>query len=177
VSALCETVRERLPRYLGDALGAEDRRRFREHLVACDECRDRVVEVEPSLLFVRTRPEEVSSEDVARVLAGVRGGIALAETERKVGRLRGRSRRRVAATAAAAALGAMTLLLPGWDRRPVEPVAAAPVVSAPASGFSPASEPEPGGMFPAEATIYDWNPGAANEEPRVVWIVDQSLDI
>lgn len=177
MSALCETVRERLPRYLDDALGADDRREFREHVASCDECRDRVVEIEPSLLFVRARPEDASSQDVARVLAGVRAGIALAETERKVGRQRGKSRRRVAASAAAAALAAMTLLLPGWDRRPVEPVAVAPVVSAPASGYSPASEPEPTGTFPAEATIYDWNPGAASEELRVVWIVDRSLDI
>ena len=30
---------------------------------------------------------------------------------------------------------------------------------------------------PAEATVYDWNPGAGREEPRVVWIVDRGLDI
>jgi len=28
---------------------------------------------------------------------------------------------------------------------------------------------------PGDATIYDWNPGGG--QPRVVWIVDRSLDI
>jgi hypothetical protein len=28
-----------------------------------------------------------------------------------------------------------------------------------------------------DATVYDWNPGAGREEPRVVWIVDRGLDI
>lgn len=31
------------------------------------------------------------------------------------------------------------------------------------------------GNLPADATIYDWNPGGGR--PRVVWIVDRSLDI
>jgi len=31
------------------------------------------------------------------------------------------------------------------------------------------------GNLPADATIYDWNPGGG--QPRVVWIVDRSLDI
>jgi hypothetical protein len=35
---------------------------------------------------------------------------------------------------------------------------------------------EPEGA-PAEATVYDWSPGAGREEPRVVWIVDRGLDI
>jgi hypothetical protein len=29
----------------------------------------------------------------------------------------------------------------------------------------------------SESTVYDWNPGAGREEPRVVWIVDRGLDI
>ena len=32
-----------------------------------------------------------------------------------------------------------------------------------------------GQKLPADATIYDWNPGGG--QPRVVWIVDRSLDI
>jgi hypothetical protein len=29
----------------------------------------------------------------------------------------------------------------------------------------------------SDSTIYDWNPSAGREEPRVVWIVDRGLDI
>lgn len=177
MNVLCETVRGRLPEYLEDGLSTEDRRTYREHIGSCEACRETVLEIEPSLVFARVRAEDVSSEDVARVLTGVRAGIALAEAERRAGRARNRGRHRVAAAASAAALAAMTLVLPGSRpaaRRPASPVAAAP--SAPA-GFAPAAQAAPSGTFPAEATIYDWNPGAASEEPRVVWIVDRSLDI
>jgi anti-sigma factor RsiW len=185
VSASCGTVRERISPYLADALTADDRREFREHLASCPACRDRVAGVEPSLLFSRVGPEEVSAEDVARVLAGVRAGIALVRTESRVGRARRGSRRRVAAMASAAALAAMTLVLPGSGRRPDDTIAVPLTASAPApgadfapaKGFSPASERAPSATFPADATIYDWNPGAASQEPRVVWIVDRSLDI
>jgi hypothetical protein len=111
------------------------------------------------------------------VLAGVRAGIALAETERRVGRSRRRSRRRLAAIASAAALAAMTLVLPGSGRRPVESVARTAPVAAPEPGFAPAAGKAPAATFPSDATIYDWNPGTASQEPRVVWIVDRSLDI
>jgi anti-sigma factor RsiW len=185
VSASCGTVRERISPYLADALTADDRREFREHLASCPACRDRVAGVEPSLLFSRVGPEEVSAEDVARVLAGVRTGIALVRTESRVGRARRGSRRSVAAMASAAALAAMTLVLPGSGRRPDDTIAVPLTASAPApgadfapaKGFSPASERAPSATFPADATIYDWNPGAASQEPRVVWIVDRSLDI
>jgi anti-sigma factor RsiW len=185
VSASCGTVRERISPYLEDALTADERREFREHLASCPACRDRVAGVEPSLLFALAGPEEVSAEDVARVLAAVRTGVALVRTESRVGRARRGSRRRVAAMASVAALAAMTLVLPGSGRRPDDTFAApltasAPVAGAdfaPAKGFSPASERAPLGMFPADATIYNWNPGAASQEPRVVWIVDRSLDI
>ena len=40
--------------------------------------------------------------------------------------------------------------------------------------FGEASGPAKGNL-PADATIYDWNPGGG--QPRVVWIVDRSLDI
>ncbi len=163
--------------YLEDALAAGDRRELREHFASCEDCRGEIERIEPSLLFARISPDEVSSEDVLSVLAGVRAGIALAETERRVGRSRGRSRRRLAAMASAAALAAMTLVLPGSGRRPVESLAKAPHVAAPAPGFAPAAQKAPTTTFPAAATIYDWNPGTASQEPRVVWIVDRSLDI
>ena len=176
MSALCGAVRDRLAEYLSDALAAHDRREFREHLASCESCRNEIAGVEPSLLFAGIPEDEVSSEDVLAVLTGVRAGIALAETERRVGRSRGRNRRRLAAMSSAAALVAMTLVLPGADRRP-DGVATAPGITAPAPGFAPAAQKAPTATFPADATIYDWNPGGTSEEPRVVWIVDRSLDI
>ncbi|MFY9550855.1 MAG: hypothetical protein WAU32_06865, partial [Thermoanaerobaculia bacterium] len=42
-----------------------------------------------------------------------------------------------------------------------------------AAATLPAESAVPAG----DATVYDWNPGAGREEPRVVWIVDRGLDI
>jgi hypothetical protein len=176
VSLLCGAVRDRLDEYLAETLAADDRRELREHFASCESCGNEITRIEPSLLFARIPADEVSSEEVLAVLTGVRAGIALVQTERKVSRSRGRSRRRLAAMSSAAALAAMTLVLPGGDRRP-EAVATAPAVSAPAPGFAPAAQKAPTATFPADATIYDWNPGGTSEEPRVVWIVDRSLDI
>lgn len=178
MSARCESVRERLSDYLDDALPAAEARGFREHLSSCDGCRDAVVSHEPSLLFTRVTRDEVSAEDVSRVLSGVRAGIALREAERKLAAARSARRRRPAAIASAAAVAAMTLLLPGTVRRqtPTALTAVSPPVETAAPGFAPAAR-DSGRTFPADATIYDWNPGAGVEEPRVVWIVDRSLDI
>ncbi|MDQ5873272.1 MAG: zf-HC2 domain-containing protein [Acidobacteriota bacterium] len=178
MSARCDGVRERLSDYLEDALPAGQARDFREHLSSCDDCRDRVVSRDPSLLFTRVVRDEISAEDVARVLSGVRTGIALHETERKLDRSRSSGRRRRAALASAAAVAAMTLLLPGAARFPARTAATAvsPPVETAAPGFAPAARGS-SRTFPADATIYDWNPGAGVEEPRVVWIVDRSLDI
>jgi len=174
----CEQVRGHLPEYLDDVLPAGDARALREHLAACGACRDDLASTEPTLLFARICGEEVSPEDVLRVLTRVRAGIALKETERKLALGRARRRSRVAAMASAAAVAAMTLMLPGTARRtgPARP-AAPSSAGARAPGFSPAARTAPPATFPADATIYDWNPGAGSDEPRVVWIVDRSLDI
>jgi hypothetical protein len=98
--------------------------------------------------------------------------------QRKLDLARSTGRRRRAAIASAAAVAAMTLLLPGAARRPARTAATAvsPPVETAAPGFAPAARGS-SRTFPADATIYDWNPGAGVEEPRVVWIVDRSLDI
>lgn len=179
MSVLCDRVRDRVGDYLEDGLPAEEVREFRAHLQSCDECRDRVVSREPSLLFTRVSRDEVSAEEVALVLSGVRTGIALREAERKLGRSRSGARRRRFAIASAAAVAAMTVLLPGTGRSP-ERTAATVVVTPPVESSAPGFAPAARGSsrtFPADATIYDWNPGAGVEEPRVVWIVDRSLDI
>lgn len=178
MSARCDGVRERVAAYLNDALPTGQVRDFREHLSSCDGCRDAVVSREPSLLFTRVARHEVSPEDVARVVSGVRTGIALQEARRKLDLARSSGRRRRAALASAAAVAVMTLLLPGMSRRPVPTAATAvsPPAETAAPGFAPATRGS-SRTFPADATIYDWNPGAGVEEPRVVWIVDRSLDI
>jgi anti-sigma factor RsiW len=176
VSPACQQVRGRLPEYLDDALVAGDARAVREHLTICGACRDDLAATEPTLLFARVSPEDVSAEDVRRVLEGVRTGVALKESERKLALGRARRRSRIAAMASAAAVAAMTLVLPGSSRS-TGPVAARPPAVSPAPGFSPAARTAPSATFPGNATIYDWNPGAGTEEPRVVWIVDRSLDI
>lgn len=179
MSARCDRVRERLDDYIEDALPAGQVRDFREHLSSCDDCRDEIVSREPSLLFTWVVRDEVSSEDVSRVLSGVRTGIALQGAQRKLDLARSTGRRRRAALASAAAVAAMTLLLPGTVRRPARTARTAispPVVETAAPGFAPAARGSRR-TFPADATIYDWNPGAGVEEPRVVWIVDRSLDI
>ncbi len=175
----CSEIRERLPQYFDDVLAAGEGRLVKEHLSECEACREEAAAVEPSVLFALLPAGEVSSEDVARVLAGVRAGVAWRETEAKLGAARSRRRRRMAAVASAAALAAMTLVLPGSGRRAADTVtASAPRAAArEAPGFAPAARRDPAGTFPADATIYDWNPGAATSEPRVVWIVDRSLDI
>jgi anti-sigma factor RsiW len=178
VSPACVQVRGRLPEYLDDVLPADDARALRGHLAVCDGCREDLAATEPTLLFARVSLEEVSPEDVQRVVEGVRTGVALKETERKLALGRGRRRSRVAAIASAAAVAAMTLMMPGSPRSTVEPpIAARPSAASPARGFSPATRKAPSATFPADATIYDWNPAAGTAEPRVVWIVDRSLDI
>lgn len=174
---VCGELRGRLPEYLDDLLAPSDARAVREHLAACAPCRDDAAAIEPTILFARVSPEDVSPEDVRRVVEGVRSGIALKETERKLASGRARRRSRIAAMASAAAVAAMTLITPGSSRSTGPTVAARPPAVSPAPGFSPAARTAPAATFPADATIYDWNPGTGTEEPRVVWIVDRSLDI
>ena len=178
MNAACTQMRGRLREYLDDALPADDARALRGHLAVCGACRDDLAAVEPTLLFARVSRADVSPDDVRRVVEGVRAGVALKETERKLALGRARRRSRIAAMASAAAVAAMTLMMPGSSRSTVEPpIAVRPSAPSPASGFSPAARTAPSATFPADATIYDWNPGAGTEEPRVVWIVDRSLDI
>jgi hypothetical protein len=64
----------------------------------------------------------------------------------------------------------------GLQRAPAMAAPAADPESAGAmSPFAEARGPVRGQKLPADATIYDWNPGGG--QPRVVWIVDRSLDI
>ncbi len=179
MSAICPLVRSSFSDYASDALPAPQRRILREHLAACAECRDLAVAQEPAMLFARPFPaEEVPSADAARILANVRTAVAFATTEERIRRTSGRRRTLSGAAAAVAALAALLLIVPGTGARRPEAVAASrptPLAeSAPA--LQPVGLPSDAEM-PAEAIVYDWNPGAGREEPRVVWIVDRGLDI
>ncbi len=204
----CEETRARFGSYVGESLARDERSAVRAHLSECAACRREASERDPSLLFAAAPPEGVSDAEAARILQGVRAGIAIKTAERRVRRAPSRGNRAgaTAAAAAAAVLIALTLSSPsparlalarGADQpsgaagptRSSVPAAAKTRDAVPASEsaaetpamtarpFSPFAEASaPGGQkAPADATIYDWNPGGG--QPRVVWIVDRSLDI
>jgi hypothetical protein len=185
----CGQIRDRFDDYAAEALTREERAGLREHLASCEECRSEAVGADPLFLFARAGAESasasasasVAASDVSRVLEGVRAGIALKQAERKIEPPASRRRWSVAGAAAAALL--LTLLAPGASSRREPPAAEPAARQAAETGFSPAAAPveavpaQPGGTrkFPADATIYDFNQGAG--QPRVVWIVDRSIDI
>ncbi len=179
---VCGILRESFDDYLADALPAPQRRMLREHLAGCGACRDAAAAKDASFVFARpTPPEEVSAGEAAGILAAVRTGVAHIETERRIAG--GRGRRRPAVAAAAAAVALLALLVPGSPARRAAEVAAVPVPTrvapepASVAGIAPAALPADAEAPPSHATVYDLNPGAGREEPRVVWIVDRGLDI
>ena len=184
MSAICGIVSAGLDDYRADALPAPQRRILRDHLAACADCREAATRRDASLVFSRRFDEDVPAEEVANVLAAVRTGVAHIEAERRL-RRPGRGRR-WAATAAAIALAA--LLAPAVSsRRETRDVAAsagegaratAPARRAvPETSIEPAAATVEAAAPASSATVYELNPGAGREEPRVVWIVDRGLDI
>jgi len=184
MSAICGLLRESFDDYLGERLPAPQRQILREHLGACDACRADAAGRDASLIFARPfAREDVAPAETAAILASVRTGVAHIETERRVAGA-GRGRRRSAVAAAAAAVALLALTVTGGSARRSVAVA---TVAAPAAAAAPQARPsapgvEPAGLPevaapPSNATVYDLNPGAGREEPRVVWIVDRGLDI
>ncbi|MBC8647829.1 MAG: zf-HC2 domain-containing protein, partial [Thermoanaerobaculia bacterium] len=114
MSAACARARERFSLYGEDRLDPEERRDVREHLRACRACAEEATASDPSLLFAALPAEEVSAEEVERVVSAVRTGVALRRAEKKLAR----SPRRIAAIGSAAAVVALTLLLPGLPETP-----------------------------------------------------------
>jgi anti-sigma factor RsiW len=179
MKAACESVRGRLPAYARESLSAAERRAVREHLAECAVCRADAARSDPTILFAGLPVEEVSREEVASVVAAVRASVALRQAEQRLGATAGRRRdqgrrARGVRAAAAAAVVLLSLAVPSGlrspadeDRKPALQRVHGAASSVAATG---AAAEAPGG-----ATIYDWNPGAG--EPRVVWIVDGSLDI
>lgn len=194
----CSGARERFSGYLDERLVREDRSAVREHLAECPECRAEAAVLDPAFLFAFSGAQAaaVSPEDTQRILAAVRTGIELKSAERRIAPPDARRRtpvRRAIGSAAAVAAAAFVAIIVVSARREVPPpdatraaTAIAPVAasarpaSPPAepaaiSPFVEASGPSKNQRLPADATIYDWNPGGG--QPRVVWIVDRSLDI
>ncbi len=180
MSGVCERVRARLEEYGHEALSAVDRREVREHVSFCTACRAEAVAVDPVLLFSAVPAEAVSAEDVASVLSSVRAGIALRTAERRIEAARRRgsavgARGRGTRAAAAAAVILLTVVVPSGLRSTADVPAPVPTGGPTAPGISAVAAPEATMKAPGSATVYDWNPGAG--EPRVVWIVDGSIDI
>jgi anti-sigma factor RsiW len=183
MSAICPIVREGFGDYLADRLPAPQRRILREHLAACEACREAAASRDASLLLARPfGAEEVSPETSASILASVRAGVAHIETER---RIRGERpvRRRAAVAAAAAVLAMLAVTVPSGRREeriaarpPAPPVPTRVAEAMPAEGLADVALPDDSAS-PSNATVYELNPGAGREEPRVVWIVDRGLDI
>ena len=184
MSVICPILRTSFDDYLADTLPAPQRRILREHLASCDECRRAALEKDASFAFARPfSPEPVDASDAARILASVRTGVALRQTELRIRRASGR---RIAGsvTAAAAALALAVLIPGGGSTHHIQTAAVHPSAPSPAPVQASAVRPlqavrpaEPAAVSSSEATIYDLNPGAGREEPRVVWIVDRGLDI
>ena len=179
----CGEVRDRFEAYGSEALTAGERGAVREHLRSCEPCREEASAADPLFLFAGAGAGPVPAHEAAGVLAAVRAAIALRTAERRLEVPK--ARRRVGALASAAAAVALTLLVPGAPPRPAPGNAVATRGGPAARSFVPASNTSPTGeilpkaggtkKYPADATIYDFGSGAG--QPRVVWIVDRSLDI
>jgi anti-sigma factor RsiW len=184
VTAPCERARAALPEYLAESLGEADRRALRDHLAVCAACRAEAAAADPTLLFAFANPPEVSSAEVASVVESVRAGIALRQAERRIAPpAPSPPSRRGARAAAVAAVLLLTLAISSGPPRSAPTAPSAPAVKSVeaasaaqnAPGVSVVASPEGAPKASGGATVYDWNPGAG--EPRVVWIVDGSLDI
>ena len=181
----CSEVRDRFDAYGAEALAAGERRAVREHLGSCEACRAEASASDSLFVFARAGATLVLPEETAGILAAVRTGIAFKKAERRLESPP--VRRRMGKLFSAAAAVALTLLVPGAPARRSPPDAPPAEREAARRSFVPAgnSAPAPAGeilektggarKYPADATIYDFSTGAG--EPRVVWIVDRSIDI
>jgi len=182
MSAGCPPVVALSEAYRDERLSGDDRREFRAHLVSCDECRRTAIRHDPAILFaLAPAPAPEAGDAEARaILENVRAALAIRDASRKLDRsVSARHGRRTAAAVGIAALVALTFSAPMSRRRPlpVSTAAAAPrgIRNAATKIVRPGAE-EP--SLPSSATIYEWNPGAASpDDPKIVWIVDRSLDL
>ncbi|MGH9400420.1 MAG: zf-HC2 domain-containing protein, partial [Thermoanaerobaculia bacterium] len=89
MSPVCSEIRARFGPYAAEALAADERRAVREHLALCASCVEEASAADPTLLYAALAPpEEVSAANRARILQGVRAGIAIRQAERRLARPR-----------------------------------------------------------------------------------------
>lgn len=175
----CGSLAARVEAYRDDRLAGEERRAFRDHLASCASCRGEAIASEPTLVFaVAAAPRPVADAEARAILENVKAAIAVREAGRRLENGAHRGRRPAAALGAAAIL-ALAFSAP-LARRPSAPVAARPPAPAGIAGAANRIV-RPGGeesSMPTSATIYEWNPGTASpDDPKIVWIVDRSLDL
>jgi hypothetical protein len=182
VSAACLDQRG-LESFLADDLDRSARRSAGDHLRDCGDCRLRALEADPSVVFrLALSPEPaVSAEESQEILENVRIAIAIRQASRKIERppLGGLGVRRTAAALAAAALLSLTASSP-MTRRSGRSASPSPVPSPPAAAFAHAASPDRSddALAPATARVYEWNPASNSpDDPKIVWIVDRSLDL
>jgi hypothetical protein len=175
----CRSLRGRWNAYAADRLAPADHRAFRQHIAACVSCQRAALEEDPVRIFAASRPEELAPEQARAILDNVRAAVAIRQASR---RIRPHSARRRSRQALAAASLALLALVPSlsYRRRPPAPVAdprASEIAPEPSAQLPPVDGPD--AMVPASATIYEWNPtrAAGDDGPKIVWIVDRSLDI
>jgi anti-sigma factor RsiW len=180
MSAACPVPDSSIAAYRRDDVSEPERRALRAHLSACPACRDRAIAADATLIFGLAPAQAPADDgDARRVLENVRAALAMRTASRKIERGHARHGLRAAAVVAAAALLALTSSAP---RRPL--AATASEAPRPRNGFQNAATKivRPGGddspSMPSSATIYEWNPGSASpDDPKIVWIVDRSLDL
>jgi len=176
----CRTASARAEAYRQDRLAEAERLAFRAHLAECASCRRDAIAADPTLIFaVAPAPPPVGDAETRAILENVKAAIAVREADRRLRGNGARRARRSAAALGAAALLALTFSAP-VARRSVSIAAARPAGPGGIAGAAnrivrPGSE-EP--SMPSSATIYEWNPGTASpDDPKIVWIVDRSLDL
>ncbi len=169
--------------FLADDLDRQARRAAAEHLRDCGDCRLRALDRDPSVVFrLALSPQPaVSDEESQEILENVRIAIAIRRASRKIEKpsLGGLGARRTAAAVAAAALLSLTASSP-MTRRSASPVPQASSPRPSAAAFARGSAPDRSdeALAPATATIYEWNPATNSpDDPKIVWIVDRSLDL
>ncbi|MGH9440730.1 MAG: hypothetical protein ACRD16_00485 [Thermoanaerobaculia bacterium] len=171
--------------FLSDELDRASRAAATEHLRACADCRLRALESDPAVVFrLALAPEPpVSEEESRQILENVRVAIAIREASRKIERpaAAGLGFRRSAAAFAAVALLSLTVSSPVTRRSAARPrISPASSLSSAPSAFARAAATERSDdtLSPATARVYEWTPRANSpDDPKIVWIVDRSLDL
>ena len=173
----------RMDSFLSDSLERADRAAATDHVRSCADCRLRALEGDPAgrvpagalpgALRLRGRDPADPGERARRD----RDSPGLAQDRAPGGELA-----RDAADRRRARRGR-----PAFAHGLLADVAASRRAASPAQGSSPApsafvraaaSERSDDALAPATATVYEWNPGANSpDDPKIVWIVDRSLDL